>query len=266
MTQPPVFNWATAVGGTVIGGLTLTAAEWVENINQGLLSYGVIEYSCSGSPDLSGVLQGHRLVASDFSSDLNNGTFPVLSANNSSKKIRVLMTGRKDDGADETGAGASGEVISSGALLNPPTAAKQGQGYVPNELPNALQLNWMLNSFGAWTGYIATGAAGVIPAADLSELAAIDTTGFVNRSALVADIGLYRWVAGSALTADGYVVRDSDVAGQWERELDMGDFAPAWLAPDISETLPAVTATLDFSSISASSESTLTVTVPGARV
>jgi hypothetical protein len=261
MTQPPVFNWATAVGGTVIGGLTLTAAEWVENINQGLLSYGVIEYSCSGSPDLSGVQQGHRLVASGFSSDLNNGTFPVLSANNSTKKIRVLMTARKDDGADETGASASGEVITGGALLNPPTAAKQGQGYVPNELPNALQLNWMLNIFGQWLNYLAAGGANILRAS-LSVWRAVTRTG--QGLEWIQGQGAYRFKpTATDEPGEGFLAQDTG-AGRGIIEAAHPDAMTAFLAGFQAEVLPAVTANLDFDSTAANAISTQTVTVPGA--
>lgn len=213
--QPDVFNWATSTGSTVVSGLTLTAAEFDGTLTLGLITYGLITYTCSGSPDLSGVLAGHRLAASGFTEALNNGTFFVQSADNSAKTITVRNTARLNASADQTGASGSGAVTDSGALIQEPSAAKQAQGYVPDELPNAQQLNWLLNSFGLWTNYLATGNAGVIIVANLTALAAIDTTGFTGRAALVHDIGAYRWVSGSALTADGYSVIDSDVSGQW---------------------------------------------------
>lgn len=218
MTQPPVFEWATSTGGLVVGGLTLTAAQWIENQPAGNVTYGLVDYLASGNPDLSGVAESHRLDVSGFANAVNNGVHYIVSANNSTKKIRVRMTARTDATADETGASADADIYDLGALKQEPSAQKQAQGYIPGEKPNAQQLNWMLNSFGAWTGYIATGAAGVIPATDLTALAAIDTTGFTSRAALVANIGMYRWQSGSALTADGYTVVDSDVDGQWVLE------------------------------------------------
>jgi len=99
-----------------------------------------------------------------------------------------------------------------------------------------------------------------------ADLIALDTN--VAKPGLkyaIPQEGYSIWRPTSASPADGYVVRDSDVLGQWERQSDMGDFAPAWLACDIAETLPAVLASLNFPSISSGSESTLTVTVRGAR-
>jgi hypothetical protein len=218
MAQPEVFNWATSTGGLVVGPLTITAAQWVENQQDGDVLYGLIRYTCSGSPALSGVLQSHRLDVSGFTNALNNGVHYIVSADNVGKTITVRMTARTDATADQAGASATGNVYDIGALLQKPSPQKQAQGYIPSEKPNAQQLNWMLNAFGNWTQYIATGDAGIIGAADLTALAAIDTTGFTGRAALVADIGAYRWVSGSALTADGYTVVDSDVAGQWVLE------------------------------------------------
>jgi hypothetical protein len=215
MTQPPVFNWATSVGGTVVSGLTITAAEWIENQKDGDVLYGLNLCKCSGSPDLSGVLQSHRLDVSGMANPLNDGVHYIVSADNTGKTITVRMTARTDATANETGSSGSADVYDLGALLQAPSSQKQSQGYIPAEKPNAQQLNWMLNSFGQWTNYLATGDAGIIGAADLTALAAIDTTGFTGRAALVAGIGTYRWVSGSALTADGYTVIDSDVSGQW---------------------------------------------------
>ena len=244
MTQPPVFEWATSTGGLVVGGLTLTAAQWIENQVSGNVTYGLVDYTASGSPDLSGVAESHRLDVSDFANALNNGVHYIVSANNATKKIRVRMTARTDATADETGASAAADVYDLGALNQEPSAQKQAQGYIPGEKPNAQQLNWMLNLLSKWTDYLTNDSPGLIVTADLTELAAVDTTGFVERGAVSEADGLYTWVPGNALPVSSPTVIDSDVDGQWVQRLSAASVQNVASGPGIDVQISGGTATV----------------------
>lgn len=72
----------------------------------------------------------------------------------------------------------------------------------------------------------AVNQGGVLFAPDLSSLAGTNTTGLTSRAAIVLGVGLYRWVSGSALSADGFNVVDSDYSGQWVLELFSLGYSP----------------------------------------
>lgn len=103
-------------------------------------------------------------------------------------------------------------------------------------------------------------------ASTLADLTATDVTGMPDGTrCVVADKQSYRLDIGSSEYADGYYVIDPTTgSGRWIMELDLSDIAFAHLCPSIPEALPAVQATLDFSSISAGTVGTSTVTVDGA--
>jgi hypothetical protein len=82
----------------------------------------------------------------------------------------------------------------------------------------------------------------------------------------VRDLGQYQYSAGTPDIVDGdLIIEPSTGPGYFKRISDAGDMAPIYVAQDIQETLPSVLVALDFSSISANSEATLTATIPGAR-
>jgi hypothetical protein len=83
----------------------------------------------------------------------------------------------------------------------------------------------------------------------------------------VRDLGQYQYSAGTPDIVDGdLVIEPSTGPGYFKRISDAGDMAPIYLAQDIQETLPVITVSLDFGSISANSEATLTAAIPGARL
>lgn len=108
--------------------------------------------------------------------------------------------------------------------------------------------------------------------ADLDALEAFDTSELSTYSADAAIvtyllfIGLYTWLSGTPDFVDrDMVVEPTTGGGHFARSATAAE-AGFYLAPDIQDTLPVVNASLDFGSISASTEATLTVTVPGARL
>ncbi len=107
---------------------------------------------------------------------------------------------------------------------------------------------------------------------DKAALKATDATNFSdynNDAAVMIHVegrGNYAYsTATPDLVDDDLVIVPTTGGGHFVRQTSAGDMAGIYLAQDIPEALPAVVASLDFSSISANSEATLTVTVPGAR-
>lgn len=143
MTMPEI--WASAAGATVAGGLVATSAEWQENTTESRVQYGLILFTFSGSPNLSSVLPGHRLVIAEgeFTNAENTGGHYIVDSDNTAKTVTVKMTARLDDSLDETGATADAVINNSGASLSVPSLSKQQQGYIAGEKPNAGVFNWI---------------------------------------------------------------------------------------------------------------------------
>lgn len=160
MTAPSAPNvWASAAGANVVTGLTATAAQWQSNTTESRVQYGLIKYTFSGSPTLSAVLAGHRLVIAEgqFTNPENTGSLYIVSADNTAKTITVRMTNRLDNSLDETGATASASVINSGASTQAPSTSKQAQGFVSGEKVNAALFNWKLNQLDTIAAYLLGG-------------------------------------------------------------------------------------------------------------
>lgn len=105
--------------------------------------------------------------------------------------------------------------------------------------------------------------------AALKATNATDFSDYNNDAAFLihlSDTGNYEYSTNTPdLVDDDLVIVPTTGGGHLKRVTSTGDMAGIYLAPDIQETLPVVVASLDFGSISASSEASLTVTVPGAR-
>ena len=112
-----VFDWATESSGSIVSGLTATAAEYVGPYSLSGVAYGLIRYTFSGGPDLSGVLPGHKLNVSGFTNANNNASgLDINSADNTAKTITVRSTVRLDTSDDQTGASGSANVTTTGAF------------------------------------------------------------------------------------------------------------------------------------------------------
>ena len=80
-------TWATDTGSAIVGSLVPTSAEYQSTIIQSGVTYGLIKYSFSGTPVLSGVLVGHQLTVAGFANAENNGVYTVYSSNDTTDKI-----------------------------------------------------------------------------------------------------------------------------------------------------------------------------------
>lgn len=138
-------TWATSTGTTVVGSLVPTTAEYDSTIVESGVTYGLIKYSFSGSPTLSGVLAGHRLTVAGFTNALNNGTFRIYDANDTDDEIRVYNTSRLSNSLNETGITGTGSVADSGAVKTEPSTAKKAQGFLTPEKPSDGIWNWLIN-------------------------------------------------------------------------------------------------------------------------
>lgn len=141
-----ITNFATQAGTTVVGSLTATAAQFNSLRVEGLITYGLIDYTFSGSPDFSAVLQGHTLTVTGFTNANNNGSGMAIHAvNNTTKVLTVKMVERTSSSEDETGASATGTVVTSGAQIKELSVAKNAQGFVTAEKVSSGHLNWILS-------------------------------------------------------------------------------------------------------------------------
>lgn len=109
---------ATLADNNIVTSLVLTDADFIRNDSVDGKSYGVIEYSFSGSPDLSSVAAGQILVASGCSNASNNGSFPIESVDDGADTIRAYSRDRDNADDDETGLSASGRVHDGRKLVN----------------------------------------------------------------------------------------------------------------------------------------------------
>lgn len=102
---------------------------------------------------------------------------------------------------------------------------------------------------------------------DTDDLATIDTTDTPDGMKYMdyAERNMYQFNSGSSETADEYFVLEPTTGGgRWIIGPDSGESEFNSLCYSIPEHLPAVQATLDFSSISAGAIGTATITVDGA--
>jgi hypothetical protein len=143
--------WASSDGAAVAGPLTITAAQWQSNVTIGSAQYGVIRFTCSGSPDLSAVIAGHVITVTGFTNANNNGeNMTIYAVNNSTDVIDVLMPERTSNSDDQTGATASGSVTTTGARRKKPSTSKFGLGFAIPEKPSDGHVNWVLNRITDW--------------------------------------------------------------------------------------------------------------------
>ena len=199
-------TWATDTGSSIVGSLVPTAAEYQSTIVQSGATYGLIKYSFSGSPNLSGVLAGHRLTVAGFTNALNNGTRVIYSANDTTDEIIVLHTGRTSNSLDETGITGTGSVASGAAVKSEPSTAKKAQGFLTPEKISDGQLNWLINdiydSVGQFTTY-----------ASIAAWKAVDrSSGASAGYHFIQGYGTYRYDPTSALIADDETILE-DVGG-----------------------------------------------------
>jgi len=203
--------WASAAGANVVTGLTATAAQWQSNTTDSRIQYGLTKYTFSGSPTLSAVLAGHRLViaSGQFTNPENTGNLYVVSADNTAKTITVRTTSRLDNSLDETGATAAASVVNSGSVIQTPSAAKQAQGYTAGEKPNAAQFNWLFNLaskiFGTKAGFSSVGSTVITSGSYIN----LDGTGLPYAASVAtsdttytpsANDGTFETLTGSSVT------------------------------------------------------------------
>ena len=255
-------TWATDTGSAIVGSLVPTAAEYQSTIVQSGATYGLIKYSFSGSPNLSGVLAGHRLTTAGFTNALNNGTRVIYSANDTTDEITVLHTGRTSNSLDETGITGTGSVASNAAVISEPSAAKKAQGFLTPEKISDGQLNFLFNdiydSVGQFTTY-----------ASIAAWEAVDRSSGVSAGYhFIQGYGAYRYDPTSTLIADGEtVLEDVGGVGRGVLEAPHGDAIFAYaqaLYGDPVHTL-STSLTHDFGSVTAHSASTTTGTLVGLR-
>lgn len=146
-------QWATNTGTNILTGLTATAAEWQSNVTSGSVTYGVIRYTFSGSPDLSTVTAGHTLnVTTGFTNAENKiSGLEILTVNNASDWVEVKSFERLSNALDETGVSATSTTITStAARIMEPSTAKKGVGFLAPEKPSDGVFNWLLYYIYAW--------------------------------------------------------------------------------------------------------------------
>lgn len=132
--------WASNTGSNVLTGLNVDAAAWQ--------SGSTIRYTFSGSPNFSSVVAGYQLVISGSTNAVNDGTFEITDVNDTSDWIEVLNYARTSASADESSSPATGIVKQNAALVQEPTTAKQGAGFLNAEKPPAGYFNWLFNNSG----------------------------------------------------------------------------------------------------------------------
>lgn len=156
MTKPNIVpTWGTEQGGDVATGLVPTSAIFYGTEVVSGVTYGLIDYTLSGSPDLSDVLTYHRLTVSGFTLNANNASNMVIVAKDQANfKLRVRSTSRTTDSLDESGISGSATVTTDGSQKQTPAIQKQAQGHNPGEKPSAQVENWWKNKVGEWVTWL----------------------------------------------------------------------------------------------------------------
>lgn len=263
MTAPAIPSvWASAAGSAVVSNLVATAIAYDSQITSNNVVYGLLIVTVNAT-DLSGVLPGHRITLTGFTNAENNGTFEIYEADDTANTITIKQTSRLTATLDESGATADGDVINSGATVQAPSAAKQAQGYTYGEKPSHTQFNWLLSTITGWIVHLANGGANTFRAT-LAAWQAI-TTRTAAGLEWIHGLGAYRFDETATDTAGEGVLYPSGGVGRAFLEGAHPDMIQTYLSAFVPEILPPVTATLDFTSVSANSVGTpLTVAVLGA--
>jgi hypothetical protein len=143
-------TWATLVGGNVATGLVPTSALLTGTLTENQVTYGLVTYSFSGSPNLSSVLYGQALTVTGFTQPANNGvSMFIQAADNTAKTITVKVTDRTTALLDESGVvSAAAVATTTGAARKEMSDAKQAFGWTPGEKPGAGHLNWWMHGVG----------------------------------------------------------------------------------------------------------------------
>lgn len=148
-------TWGTETGSEVLGSLVPTSATFIETKIVSGVTYGLIDYAFSGTPDLSSVAFGQRLTVSGFTLNANNGdNFFIESANAAEYKIRIRTTARTSNSLDESGVTGSATVSTDGTHKQAPSTLKRAMGWISGEKMGAGWLNWWKNQVGSWLAYI----------------------------------------------------------------------------------------------------------------
>lgn len=174
-------QWATNTGTNILTGLTATDAAWQSNVTSGSVTYGIVRYTLSGSPDLSTVTAGHVLnVTTGFVNAENKVSgAEILTVNNASDWVEVKSWERLSAALDETGISATSTTITStAARIIEPSTAKKGVGLLSPEKPGDGVLNWLWNRCYQWlnmidqnypTGFLLQGRLTAGPGVNLSD-------------------------------------------------------------------------------------------------
>lgn len=215
-------TWATNTGTNILTGLTATAAEWQSNVTSGSVTYGIIRYTFSGSPDLSTVTAGHALnVTTGFVNAENKiSGLEILTINNASDWVEVKSFERLSAALDETGVSATSTTITSTASrIMEPSTAKKGVGFLSPEKPSDGVFNWLLYYIGAWITMLdANYPTGFMLQGRLTQGAGISITDNGDNTYLIANDG---GVSTGTVTqaAHGFVEKDQIrwTAGAWAK-------------------------------------------------
>lgn len=182
MAKPTtILNFANGLTNTtIVGGLVLTTVAF-----QSLQTYGintnvpVFRLSFSGSPNLSTVLEGHKITVTGCTNALNNGTFLVMAKNNTAKTIDIINFSTKDNTYDESGLTASAVVKSGTPIKHSFTSEKLNLGFVMGEKATDGQFNALFGNIYDWINYVNNFTNTIATIDDLKALDVTTNTGFL---------------------------------------------------------------------------------------
>lgn len=238
-------RWASNTGSTIIGSLNIDTIAWTTGTT--------VRYTFSGSPDLSGVVVGHQLQATGCTNALHNGTFEITAVSNASDYIEVTNSAISDASNDEASSPGTGTAKTGASVVQEPTSAKQGLGWLNGEKPPAGYFNWLFSQLSLLGGFFT-----------LSNWGNEARSG--EELSLIKNQGIYRFDPDATdEPGEGFQPLDSG-SGLGILETPSADAMAAYLSAFIPEILPPVSASLDFGSTAQSAISTATITVPGAQV
>lgn len=263
-TPTEVSVWGSEPGSTILAGLNVDSFTWQPSYAiGGRPNYNVVRVQFDGSPNLTSVVVGHQLAVSGALDAFHNGTFEIVSVNNTSKYIDVTNYAVLDGSHNESSSPATAIAKSNAALDQRPTLSKEELGWLNGEKPPAGWLNWWMRVISEWIAYFASGGA-VVRRDDVEAWQGVDRTDSLGGAEIIDTDG---WVA--------YDPAAIDQPGEGFYEPDTGSGLGLLISPHVdaiwayicamyAEQLPPVTATLDYSSLNSNTEATLTITVPGA--